>query len=80
MDTYKRLISNPIDHKYWDTAFSKALKMPKLEYEEGQPIKDMTISIKEQRNQVLKDIRFKIEVEYENSDQSSFKIYELIGE
>jgi len=80
MEKFKRWISNPINHKYWDSAFSKALTMPKLQYEEGKTMSEMTISVQEQRHKVLKNLLFKIEVEHQDIDQSSFNIYELIGD
>ena len=80
MKKTKRLISDPIRHKYWDSAFAKALRMPKLQYQDGVTDASMTISLKEQRHKIVKELKFKIEVEFHNEEQSSFQIYELIGE
>ena len=76
----RRLISDPVNHKYWDTAFAKALRMPKLQYQDGLTDASMTISLNEQHHRVIKKRKFRLEVEFQSDIQSSFSIYEIIGD
>ena len=78
MEENARRVIDPVNHKYWETGFSKALRMPKLQYKDGITDASMTIALKEQRNRIIKERKFKINVEFYSDEQSSFQIYELI--
>ena len=74
----QRRLTDPVNHKYWASAFSKAIKMPKLQYKEGLTEASMTISLNERHNKVTVVRKFKLEVKFQSEDCSSFQIYELI--
>jgi len=74
-----RRITDPVNHMYWERAFSKALRMDKLNWkDDGRSDATMNISLDEQHNRVLKKRTFRLDVKFYNEETSSFEIYEVL--
>jgi len=74
-----RRVSDPVNHKYWEKVFSKAIRMDRLQFaDDGRTNASMNIALDEQHNKVVRKRHFRIDVEFQNEEQSSFTIDEIL--
>lgn len=67
-------------HRKWDTVFSKAIKHPRLQYEDGFDRKELTIKTEEQINRNVKVTKYKIVANFQNDIQSCISFFEGVGD
>ncbi len=72
-----RRIIDPMNHKHWDEVFSKVLRLPKMQYNEEKPVVSTKVSVLEMVGNIKKKIIYRIDIEYQDEDQSFFSVFEL---